>query len=140
LKRDENVAVSVAPRLRSLGFDADTAIDEGLRGHPDENIWRAAQAEGRFLITQDLDFSDSRRFAPGTHHGILVVRLPDSEQWRIGDFLVAWFSEPDVRTWGGCFVVGGRPTKFVFFDPSERPPDLTDERSVPRHHATTRWC
>ena len=27
------------------------------------------------LITQDLDFSDIRKFQPGTHYGIVVVRL-----------------------------------------------------------------
>jgi hypothetical protein len=35
----------------------------------------------------------------------LIVRLPDSEQWRVGDHLVAWFSAPDARSWSGCFVV-----------------------------------
>ena len=39
-----------------------------------------------FALT-DLDLSDARRFAPGTRHGLLVVRLPDTEQWRVGDYL-----------------------------------------------------
>jgi Domain of unknown function (DUF5615) len=39
-------------------------------------VWQAAQEGRRFLITQDLDFSDVRRYAPGTHHGLLLVRLP----------------------------------------------------------------
>jgi hypothetical protein len=34
-----------------------------------------------------------------------LVRLPDSEQWRIGDYLVAWLSSPDVARWARCFVV-----------------------------------
>jgi len=59
----------------------------------------------RFLITQELDFSDRRRFAAGTHAGALLVRLPDAEQWRIADYLVAWFSTPDANTWDRCFVV-----------------------------------
>jgi len=28
-----------------------------------------------------------------------------SEQWRVGDHLVAWFSDPDARSWGRCLVV-----------------------------------
>jgi predicted nuclease of predicted toxin-antitoxin system len=68
-------------------------------------VWAAAQTEGRFLVTQDLDFSDIRRFAPGTHHGVLIVRLPDSEQWRVADHLVAWFSSADANSWSRCFVV-----------------------------------
>ena len=35
---------------------------------------KAAQSDGRFLITQDLDFSDAREYVPGTHHGLLRVR------------------------------------------------------------------
>jgi len=57
------------------------------------------------LVTQDLDFSDVRAFAPGTHPGLFIVRLPDSEQWRLGDYLVAWFATGDVSTWHACFIV-----------------------------------
>jgi len=55
-------------------------LDENLGGRDDDTVWAAAQAEQRFLVTQDLDFSDARRFVPGTHAGVLIVRLPDSEQ------------------------------------------------------------
>ncbi len=110
LKLDENIPASAAARLRALGFDADTVIEEGLGGRSDADVWAAAQTNGRFLVTQDLDFSDVRRFAPGTHEGVLVVRIPDVEQWRIADYLVGWFSQPDVSTWTRCFVVA-TPTK-----------------------------
>jgi predicted nuclease of predicted toxin-antitoxin system len=66
-----------------------TLIEEELGGRIDSEVWTAAQLEGRFLITQDLDFSDTRRFAAGNHAGVLLVRLPDAEQWRITDYLVA---------------------------------------------------
>jgi predicted nuclease of predicted toxin-antitoxin system len=98
LKLDENIAASAGARLAILGFDVDTVLDEGLRGRPDADVWAAAQSERRFFITQDLDFSDTRTFAPGTHEGLLLVRLPDAEQWRIADYLVAWFSAPDIAT------------------------------------------
>lgn len=105
LKLDENLPVTAAKPLTACGYDVDTARDEGLGGHPDEDVWRVAQLEGRFLVTQDLDFSDTRKFVPGTHHGVLLVRLPDSEQWRVTDYLVAWLSEPEARTWNRCVVV-----------------------------------
>jgi len=106
LKLDENIPRSASKRLSSIGHDVDTVLDEALGGHPDSDVWVAAQAESRLLVTQDLDFSDARRFAPGTHHGLLLVRLPDAEQWRISDYLVAWFSTVESETWAGCFVVG----------------------------------
>jgi predicted nuclease of predicted toxin-antitoxin system len=117
LKLDENVPASAATRLQALGFDVDTVLQEGLRGRSDSDVWSASQGAGRFLITQDLDFSDVRQFVPGTHHGILVIRLPDSEQWRIADYLVAWFSTPDVGTWPGCFIVA-TPSKVRIMRPA----------------------
>ena len=65
-------------------------FDEQLGRPSGEDVWVAAQAEGRFLVTHDLDFSDTRKFEPGKHAGVLIVRLPDSEQWRVGDHLVGW--------------------------------------------------
>jgi predicted nuclease of predicted toxin-antitoxin system len=75
IKLDENLPFSLAIQLRGLGHDVHTAYKEGLTGHPDREIWEVAQKESRFLITQDLDFSDLRQFAPGSHHGILLFRL-----------------------------------------------------------------
>lgn len=118
LKLDENIATSAGARLAALGFDVDTVLDEGLGGRPDADVWTAAQSERRFLVTQDLDFSDTRTFAPGTHEGLLLVRLPDAEQWRIGDYLVAWFSAPDVETWARCFVVA-TPNKVRVIRPAQ---------------------
>ena len=75
IKLDENLTVSIVPVLTKLGHDVQTTIEEGLKGKLDQDIWQAAQREERFLMTQDMDFSDVRRFAPGTHQGILLLRL-----------------------------------------------------------------
>jgi hypothetical protein len=63
------------------------------------------QREGRFLITQDLDFSDLRRFAPGAHHGILLVRLHSPDWRQLSARVAAIFGAEDVERWAGCFVV-----------------------------------
>jgi predicted nuclease of predicted toxin-antitoxin system len=117
LKLDENIPQSAAARLQALGFDTDTVLGETLGGHPDSDVWRAAQAAGRVLVTQDLDFSDVRTFSPGSHHGIVVVRLPDAEQWRISDYLAAWFATPDAKSWERCFVVA-TPNKVRILRPA----------------------
>jgi len=116
LKLDENIPATTAPRLVALGFDADTVLDEKLGGRPHNEVWAAAQAERRFLVTQDLDFSDSRKFEPGSHAGILIARLPDAEQWRIGDYVVGWLSSPDANTWQGALIVA-TPTKLRVLRP-----------------------
>lgn len=72
-KLDENLPLRIATRLRDLGHDVHTAQQENLSGCEDRQLWALAQEEGRILITQDLDFSDTRRFMPGTHHGIVLA-------------------------------------------------------------------
>jgi predicted nuclease of predicted toxin-antitoxin system len=71
VKLDENIPVRLAGELSPLGHDVDTVASEGLKGKPDSDVWSAARREERFLITQDLDFSDVRQFRPGTHAGLL---------------------------------------------------------------------
>lgn len=75
IKLDENIPAGLVPYLARLGHDVDTVIHENLGGQDDLTVWKATQKEGRLFITQDMDFSDTRRFIPGTHHGILLVRL-----------------------------------------------------------------
>ncbi len=105
IKLDENLPHRAVQALQEMGQDVDTALDEGLGGQSDGVVWKAAQADGRFLITQDLDFSDVRQFAPGTHHGILLVRLDDFDQPRIAEYLRAWFSLAQAEGWEGAMVV-----------------------------------
>jgi Domain of unknown function (DUF5615) len=76
IKLDENLPHRLVPLLTELGHDVDTVFDEQLSGDDDGVVWDSAQASHRSLITQDLDFSDARKYAPGTHHGLLLVRLP----------------------------------------------------------------
>lgn len=103
IKLDENLPLSLADILRQAGHDADTVLQEGLGGKPDDDVWRAAQAEHRFLITQDLDFSDTRRFAPGSHAGLLLVRLHQPGVHALDSAVSAVADELD--DWARCFVV-----------------------------------
>jgi predicted nuclease of predicted toxin-antitoxin system len=105
IKLDENLPARLSLLLRELGHSVSTVDDEGLGGSPDSVIWLAAQREARFLITQDLDFSDLRTFAPGTHHGILLVRLHSPSRQALSDRIMAAFSTEDVEAWLGCFVI-----------------------------------
>ena len=107
IKLDENIPIGIASQLTIIGHDVDTVFDEMLGGQSDEKVWNAAQSEGRFLITQDLDFSDIRRFAPGTHHGILLVRLYMPDRSTLINRIVSLFDKDDSAQWVGCFLVLG---------------------------------
>ncbi|MCK6479474.1 MAG: DUF5615 family PIN-like protein [Planctomycetes bacterium] len=105
LKLDENLPSGLAGDLRTLGHDVETVREEGLEGRPDREIAAAASTEGRLLLTQDLDFSDRRRVAPGTHPGILLLRLriPGARALRARALQV--FRSEDPARWRGAVVV-----------------------------------
>ncbi len=105
VKLDENLPVGLVETVTALGHDVDTVPMEGLAGHADGAVWSAAQAEGRLLVTQDLDFADVRRFAPGTHAGILLVRLRTPSRSALVERVTALFSSTLIANWAGCFVV-----------------------------------
>ena len=63
-KLDENLPLQIAAEIRARMHDVETVGEEDLTGRLDVDIWQAAQREGRILITQDLDFSDTRKFQP----------------------------------------------------------------------------
>ena len=105
LKLDENLPESLATELSALNHEVDTVRQEGLSGQDDPEIWSAAQREGRFLLTQDLDFSDARRFRPGSHHGLLLIRLPDAGRLTLTRKVVEVFRREPVESWSRCFVV-----------------------------------
>jgi predicted nuclease of predicted toxin-antitoxin system len=105
IKLDENLPLRLAILLKDLGHDTHTLHDESLVGHPDSNLWEATQKESRFLITQDLDFSDLRQFAPGSHHGILLVRLRSPSRSDLVERIEQLFQKENVSEWARCFVV-----------------------------------
>jgi len=78
---------------------------ERLAGRDDEEVWQAAQSSNRFLITQDLDFSDVRRFAPGTHAGLLLIRLARPGREALLSRIAMLFAAELVDQWSGCLVV-----------------------------------
>ena len=74
---------------------------EGIGGEDDDVVWRTAQADGR---SQDLAFSDARKYAPGTHHGLLLVRLPQPGRLALQERVASLFRTEAVDTWSGCMV------------------------------------
>ena len=102
---DENLPMLLAESLQNLGHDVHTTLGEGLTGQADRAGWDAAQAESRFLVTQDLDFADLRQFAPGTHAGILVIRLHDPSRRNLIATVENLFQPEGVEQWRGCFVI-----------------------------------
>lgn len=105
VKLDENLPLALSTVLAGLGYDVDTVIDEGLATENDDVVWNAAQQAHRLLVTQDLDFSDIRKFRPGTHCGLVLVRLRDPSRGALIERVRGVFANEAVEDWEGCFVV-----------------------------------
>ena len=122
IKLDENLPTSLAEDLGALGHDTDTVSQQGLAGSKDRAVWSGAQKAGRLLITHDMDFSDLRLFEPGTHHGILLVRLREPTRRALIGRVRTLFETEDVASWQGCFVVA-TARKVRVRRPGQRPAD-----------------
>lgn len=104
IKLDENIPADLVSSLSAVD-EVDTAHSEGLTGAADSTLWEAAQKGARFLITQDLDFGDLRQFMPGSHAGILLVRLKNPSRGALTLRIVEICKSDDFQSWGGCVVV-----------------------------------
>ncbi len=105
IKLDENLPESLLAPLGAFGHAVDTVRQEGLTGQANSDVWQAAQRAGRFFITQDLDFSDIRKFAPGTHAGLLVRRLRLPGRLALSMRVLHAFRTEDAAAWAHCFVL-----------------------------------
>lgn len=73
-KIDENLPIEVAELLKAAGHDAMTIFDQSMVGDLDPKVASVCKAEGRALVTLDLDFSDIRTYPPAEFPGIIVLR------------------------------------------------------------------
>jgi predicted nuclease of predicted toxin-antitoxin system len=121
VKLDENLGLTHARALKDLGYEADRVYDEGLSGETDETVWRHVCAEARFFITLDLDFADVRRFPPGHHPGILLLRPRSRSREAVLEVLLRVLREQSLEGLKGCLTVADDLNTRI-----RRPPTIRD--------------
>jgi predicted nuclease of predicted toxin-antitoxin system len=105
LKLDENLSRHLKPGLMALQHDVMTAADEDLLSRPDTDIARAALREGRMLLTLDVEFADLRKYAPGSHPGIILFRPASLGPISVNKFVVNFIRSTDLQRLVGCVAV-----------------------------------
>jgi predicted nuclease of predicted toxin-antitoxin system len=78
VKLDEDLSEELLGDLSCAGHDAATVVTQGWTGTKDVDLWPRVVAEKIYWITADKGFGDIRKYRPGTHPGILLLR-PDNE-------------------------------------------------------------
>jgi predicted nuclease of predicted toxin-antitoxin system len=122
LKLDENLAQPHVDFLNAVGYSAERVTDEGLSGAEDAVVWQRAVAEGRLFLTLDLDFADVRRFPPGSHPGILLLRPRNRSRDAVLEILRRVVQEQPLDTLAGCFVVADINHTRIRRPPTPSPP------------------
>jgi predicted nuclease of predicted toxin-antitoxin system len=105
LKLDENLSRHLRPLLEALGHDVLTVADEGLLSQPDAVIAAAARAEGRILLTLDVEFADLRKYPPGDHPGIILFRPRSFGPLATNEMIRQFIRSVDLKSLAGCVVV-----------------------------------
>jgi predicted nuclease of predicted toxin-antitoxin system len=105
LKLDENLPDSVWTVAAGLGHDVDTVGDEGLLGADDRDVLAGAIRDQRFLITLDRGFGDIRRYPPGTHPGIAVIRVARQDPHSVAEAVSSFLANEQLGDLAGCVVV-----------------------------------
>lgn len=105
VKLDEHLPRSLAAHPREFGVDADTVIDEGLAGHADSDVLRAAASEDRMVLTLDRGFGDIRAYPPGSHPGIVVLGTDDQSAPAVTAAFVELVRHHDLKDLAGAVTV-----------------------------------
>lgn len=105
LKVDEDLPRQVAEMLNAQGHDAVTVLEQGWKGASDDVLWRRIQAEQRWLITADKGFADLRRYPPGGHAGVVLLRSAEESRRAYSDLIAIAHDRLDLNEIPGAVVV-----------------------------------
>lgn len=105
VKLDENVTVRAKSLFAEAGHEADSVTDEGMTGVHDDRLLAVCVREHRLLVTFDVGFGDVRAHAPGTHAGVVLMRLRDQQPAATLDVLRRVLATHDLDSFAGALVV-----------------------------------
>jgi predicted nuclease of predicted toxin-antitoxin system len=85
---DMGLARSTVAFLRAQGHDAVHVRDQGLQRLEDKEIVKKARAEGRVILTHDLDFGRIVAVSGDRVPSVITFRLSDMRPLQVNQYLV----------------------------------------------------
>ena len=70
---DETLGTPVANVLRNRNWNSKSVQEVGLAGHDDDDVFAYSWRNKRFIVTQDRDFLDGRRFPFNRCYGVFIL-------------------------------------------------------------------
>jgi len=106
IKIDEDLPRETAQLLRDRSYECSTVSEQDLGGTKDPALWRIVQQHEQFLVTADKGFGDLRKYPPGSHGGILVLRPSEDGIRPLLDLMNQVLAAlPDLRALKGLLAV-----------------------------------
>ena len=104
------------------GHDVSSIHLQGLDGSPDTIVYDVCRAEGRALVTLDLDFANPLVFDPRTTSGVAVLRLSRNPvPSELADAVALLLVALRVNTIAGSLWIA-HPSRIRVWSPSEDEP------------------
>jgi hypothetical protein len=80
-------------------------VEQGLQGTPDNPLLSLIQSESRWLITADKGFADLRRYPPGSHCSMILLRVSEQSRRAYMELAGLMLDRVDLDGLGGAVVV-----------------------------------
>ena len=104
-KIDENLPTEAAQALCLAGHEAITVHDQSMGGVADAGLASVCRAEGRVLVTLDLDFSNIQSYPPSDYAGIIILRLMHQDKSAVMKALAALIPLLHREPLNGCLWI-----------------------------------
>lgn len=104
---DQNIPESIAPWLEelNLGLSAIHVNNLSMAKASDAAIFEIAQKEQYLILTFDEDFADRRIYPPGSHYGIIRLRVWPTTIEEIQSALLRLLNQFSIQELYGALVI-----------------------------------
>jgi len=105
LLADVGISMATVHALRQQGHDIVHLREQGLQRLPDPEIMEKARAEGRIVLTFDLDFADLLALGVSDSPSVVIFRLRDETPASVNPRLLEVLDERSKELEKGALIV-----------------------------------